>query len=140
MTCAEMDAFITARFPDAKRTEAYGYVFFFHSSDEMLPFASLIDADTAYDKVSDLNRPNVYRLNIGLSPKTYAELIPGGSTDVAGVDFKALDIFLPHPEYAKQRYVCILSPTGERLERVKSLLDEAYDLAAARGAVKVPKP
>ncbi len=140
MTCAEMDAFISARFPDAMRTEAYGYIFFFHPSDEMLPFASLIEADTDYDKYSDLNRPGVYRLNIGITPKTYAGLIPDGSTETAGVDFKALDTFMPHPEYAKQRYVCILSPTGERLERVASLLDEAYALAAARGAAKVPKP
>jgi hypothetical protein len=139
MTFSDFDAFISARFSDAKRTEAYGYIFFFHPSDEMLPFASLIDADTEYDKYSDLNRPGVYRLNIGITPKTYAELIPDGSTETAEGDFRVLDTFLPHPEYAKQRYVCILSPTGERLERAKQLLDEAYDLAAARGAAKAPK-
>src|SRR4051812_40994620 len=40
------------------------------SADHRFPFATLVTGDH-YDSASNLERPSVFRLNIGLSPETY---------------------------------------------------------------------
>ena len=49
-------------------------------------------------------------------------------------DFTALDTLMPHPEYAPQWWVCVLSPSDTTFEQVKPLLAEAYAIAARRNA------
>jgi len=48
------------------------------------------------------------------------------------VDYSVLDVFLPHPDYSKQHFVCILNPSGEHVETTKQLIIEAHSIAAAR--------
>ena len=48
------------------------------------------------------------------------------------VDYSMLDTLLPHPDYAKQHWVCILSPSGKNIETMKKLIVEARSIAAAR--------
>jgi hypothetical protein len=50
--------------------------------------------------------------------------------DVSGYDFIALDRIMPHPDYAAQNCICVLSPTEATLERMRTLLAEAYELGA----------
>src|SRR6185312_10138673 len=85
---------------------------------------------------SQLDRPGVYRLNIGVSRDTFRSLfgyLPN-EEPVNGVtyDFAALDKVMPHPAYGLQSYVCVLNPSPETFETVKPLLVEAYSLAASR--------
>ncbi|MCB9135903.1 MAG: hypothetical protein H6636_10790 [Anaerolineales bacterium] len=54
-----------------------------------------------------------------------------GETD-SDVDYSALNTFLPHLDYAKQNFLCILSPSGENVEATKRLIEEAHALAAKR--------
>jgi hypothetical protein len=54
--------------------------------------------------------------------------------DVSGYDFTALDVIMPHPEYARQFFVCVLSPGGATFDRVRELLAEAVGIAASRFA------
>jgi len=106
--------------------------------DRCFPFATLVTADN-YDQVSDLNRPSVFRLNIGVSRDTYralfgpppARLGPEGVIET-GHDFAALDQLLPHPVYAPQAWVSVLIPGEATLETVKTLLAEAHALAVQR--------
>jgi hypothetical protein len=101
------------------------------------PFATIVTKDYGdFDNASHLNRPDVFRLNIGVSRDTFRALFghaPGeDSTGIATYDFAALDQLMPHPVYAPQSFVCVLNPGAQTFEVVKPLLAEAYSLAAAR--------
>jgi hypothetical protein len=74
----------------------------------------------------------VYRLNIGIGKQTFQALFGAAKVDPATYDFTSMDVILPHPEYARQHFVCVLSPGEATFERVRSLLAEAYDLAVQK--------
>jgi hypothetical protein len=132
-------AYITSTLPDVEITEAYGYKFFFYRDERMLPFATLAASDNEHDRVSDLDRPGVYRLNIGVSRPTFQALFGAGKVDVSGYDFTALDTLMPHPDYAPQNFVCVLNPGAATWERVQGLLAEAHEQAARRHARREAK-
>jgi hypothetical protein len=80
---------------------------------------------------SDLSRPGVYRVNIGVGKETFQRLV-GSITDP---DYAAFDRLLPHPVYAKQRWVAILNPSDATVrDTVLPLLGEAHDRLAAQRA------
>jgi hypothetical protein len=124
--------YITDTFAGVETTEAFGYSFFFYGPERMLPFATLIAADNEYDRVSNLDRPGVFRLNIGVSKPTFQALFGTDDVDVSTYDFTALDTIMPHPEYAAQHFVCVLNPSDATLLSVQALLAEAYGLAVSR--------
>lgn len=126
--------YITKTFPGVETGEAYGYTFFYYRSDHKLPFATLAASDNDYDRVSNLDRPGVYRLNLGVSKQTFQELFGTDKIDVKNFDYTALDVIMPHPEYAAQSFICVLSPSPATFDRVRTLLAEAYDIAAQRFA------
>jgi hypothetical protein len=109
------------------------------------PFATIVTKDYGdFDNASQLNRPNVFRLNIGVSRDTYRALFgsaPNAQSDKrATYDFAALDRLMPHPVYAPQSWVCVLNPSPETFEAVKPLLSEAYSRVAARHARRQANP
>ena len=126
--------YIIDTFAGVETTDNFGYTFFFYGSDHKLPFATMAAADNEYDRVSNLDRPGVFRLNIGVSRQTFQSLFGASKVDVSAYDFTALDQIMPHPEYAAQHFVCVLSPSDVTFETVRTLLAEAYELAARRNA------
>ena len=78
----------------------------------------------AHDQASDLNRPGVFRLNIGVSKSTFQSLF--GAAPEAEHDFTALDRLMPHPVYGKMYWVCVLNPGPATSDAVRGLLAEAY--------------
>ncbi len=101
--------------------------------DYRFPFATLITGDR-HDQASNLDRPDVYRLNVGVSKATFQRLF---TADAAGADpahdYTALDRLMPHPVYAAQHWVCVLNPSPATFESaVQPLLAEAYDRAVVR--------
>ena len=132
---AVITQYITDTFAGVETTTAYDYTFFFYGTERKLPFATLAAADNEYDRVSNLDRPGVFRLNIGVSKQTFQALFGTGTLDVRAYDFTKLDTMLPHPEYAPQSWVCVLSPHDATFqETVQTLLAEAYDGAVKRHA------
>ena len=76
------------------------------------PFATIVTKDyTGFDEASRLDRPDVFRLNIGVSRDTYHALFgqaPGNvDTENTDHDFSALDRLMPHPVYAQQSWACV---------------------------------
>ena len=121
---------ITSTLEDVAVTEAYGYTFFFYGDDRMMPFATMIAQDTEHDRVSNLDRPGVYRLNLGVEKTTFRRLFDAVASEP---DYTALDRLMPHPEYAAQSWLCVLTPSDETFARdVQPLIDEAYRLARRR--------
>ncbi len=109
-----------------------------------LPFATIVTKDYGeFDKTSQLNRPDVSRLNIGVSRDTFRALFgyAPGEDDTQGTtyDFAALDRLMPHPIYAPQSWVCVLNPGPETFEAVKPLLADAYSRAAIQYASRHAK-
>jgi hypothetical protein len=129
MTQAEVEAFV-AELENVQRVENFGYSFFFVGDDHRLPFVSIANSDNDFDNVSNLNRDGVFRINIGVSKETFKNLIAEPSSEL--VDYSVLDVFLPHPDYSRQHFVCILNPSNENVETTKKLIVEAHSIAAVR--------
>ena len=113
-----------------------GDTFFIYDPDRNLddkhrfPFATIVTKDYGdFAKPSNLNRPDVFRLNVGLSRDTFRALFPDSTTQY---DYAVLDQLMPHPAYASQSYVCVLNPSEATFEKVKPLLAEAYARASNR--------
>jgi hypothetical protein len=109
---------------------AWGDTFFFREPNGKLPFATLVVSDyPGFDERSRLDRPGVFRLNVGVGRERFEELVgypPSAHAERAGeFDYTELDRLLPHPAYAAQAWVSILNP-GERTEELaRALLTEA---------------
>ena len=106
--------------------------------DHRFPFATLVTNDL-YDQASNLDRPGVYRLNLGVSRQTFQGLFgsepaatDAGEPAPSRHDFTALDTILPHPVYGNMFWICVLNPSAKTFETIKPLLAEAYDRAVRR--------
>jgi hypothetical protein len=124
---------ITDTFKNVESTVNMGYTFFFYKDDHMHAFAPIASTDNEYENISDLDRPGVYRLNIGLSRDTFRSLFGTGKIDTSIYDFTALDTIMPHPDYSSQHFVCVLSPSETTFnEQIRPMLAEAYEVAMKR--------
>jgi hypothetical protein len=127
MDIDELRRRILAGCPGAVVLEAAGDLFFVHDphgdlpDERKQPFATIVTGDR-YDDVSDLDRPGVFRLNLGVSKARYAQL-------AFGADLTALDEFLPHPIYAGQHWICVLVPGSRTTGLLDDLIAEAHGLA-----------
>jgi len=115
---------------------AWGDSFFIYDPERSFdaqhrfPFATIVTKDYPDDVGSNLARPGVFRLNIGVSKQTFDSLITQGD-----YDFAQLDHLLPHPVYRRQHWVSILNPTRATFDaEVRPLLAEAYHISAGRHA------
>jgi hypothetical protein len=114
---------------------AWGDTFFIYDPERNLedarrfPFATIVTKDYGdFDNASKLDRPGVFRLNIGVSKETYARLF-GAKGDH---DFAALDRLMPHPVYGRNHWVCVLNPSNTTFLEITPLLQEAYEIAVGR--------
>lgn len=129
MNQSEVEAFVQS-LENVQREESFGYLFFFIGDDHMRGFVTIGQSDNEYDKVSNLDREGVFRVNIGVSKPTFEAMFP--TPPAEDMDYSALNVFMPHPDYAKQHYLCILNPDGENVETTKQLIVEAHGIAVAR--------
>ena len=149
---AAIRAFVAANYPgvdvqvasadNGAPEMAWGDTFFIHDPERNLegarrfPFATIVTKDYGdFDDKSNLNRPGVFRLNIGVSKETYAALFPDDGTH----DFAALDTLVPHPVYGVNHWVSVLNPSEATFVRIRPLLDEAYEIAVRRNRDRTPR-
>lgn len=118
-------------FPGTRLTEAFGDTFALYDPDRDLPperqqpWATVVHSDV-HDTFSDLGRPGVYRLNIGLPKARFAELAPG-----FGDDPTELDVLARHPVYGGLHWVCVLNP-NTTMPLARTLLGEAHAFAVRK--------
>ncbi len=124
---------ILEMYPDADLVQAMGATFFSLDAEKHWPnFATIVTTDE-HDAgaPSNLARPGVFRLNLGVGRATFQRLV-GGAVEP---DFAAFDRILPHPVYARQLWISILNPTDATFrDVVLPLLAEAHDRLAAQRA------
>jgi hypothetical protein len=131
MTQEDIEKFV-GELEDVEREENMGYIFFFVGDNHTVPFVSIAQSDNEHDSASQLHRGGIYRLNIGVSKKTYESLFTNTHTET--IEYSTLDVFLPHPHYSKQFFICILNPE-KHSEEAKTYIKEAYSIAKTlRGA------
>lgn len=149
---AEINRYITDTFEgvDVVINSSDNSFFFFYNPDSNIPpdhkfpFVTIVTNDI-YDQFSNLNRPSVFRLNIGISKQTFRSLfgspkLPSDSDSVVesgensgDYDFTALDQVMPHPVYGRMYWVSVLNPADETFEmKVQPLLAEAYEMAVSK--------
>ena len=125
--------------PGIEIVEDQGDHYFFadptQPANNRLPFATLMTGDR-YDDFSRLDRPGVYRLNIGVSPATYRarfgpQSFPQDPAE-SGYDFAVLDTVMPHPVYGSMFWLCVLNPSEETFAGVQPLVEEARQVAWER--------
>ncbi|MEU4764641.1 DUF6194 family protein [Actinosynnema sp. NPDC023794] len=145
MNAEEMTEHIKS-FAGTRVMEAYGDTFFLYDPDgdlppeRQLPFATIVTGDH-YEQVSELSEPGAYRLNIGLTKATYTAMFGAVPTERddqgvfdTGFDYAERDRLMPHPVYASQHWVCVVSPSEATLDDVRTLLAGAHDFAARKHA------
>lgn len=117
---------------------AWGDVFFYagpFNGDEppqRLPFATIVTKDyPGFDEASDLDRPGVFRLNVGVGRTSFQQLFPDWS-GVDGFDFTVPDVLLPHPVYWAQFWLSVVNPSRPRLEEIEPWLVQAHERATRR--------
>ena len=124
----EITDWITTTYPGTAVAEALGATFFSLDERHWPNFATIVTTDEHdMGTPSDLARDGVFRLNIGVGRETFERLV--GSMD--DPDYAALDRIVPHPVYAKQRWISILNPSRSTFDDVvKPLIAEAYERLA----------
>lgn len=127
------------------RTESWGESGIFYNPGGVLKRGVYVltvkEKDGANDRASQLNRPGIYRVNLGLRKETYTRLFgplpsrpPKGGVVSAGADFTALDYLMPHPVYAWMGWIAALNPSPETFEAMKPLIQESYEYAREKFA------
>jgi hypothetical protein len=104
-------------------------------ANKQMPFATIVTKDYGeFDNKSHLNRPGVFRLNIGVSPTAFTALFADDQRAPATMtDYQAQDRLFPHPVYAAQHFVCIINPTATTFaQSVSPLIAEACARASSR--------
>jgi len=120
----------------------------FYNPEELLKrgvyFCTLKNKDGENDKASGLNRPSVFRLNFGVSKKTFEHLFgvlpqrPSKGGIVAGAHvFTELETLTPHLVYGWMAWVSILNPSEKSWKNIEPLLGESYRLALQKYAKRV---
>ena len=129
----EITDWIASRYPETVVAHAMGATFFSLDERQWPNFATIVTTDEHDEGApSDLAREGVFRLNIGVGRETFERLV--GSLHEP--DHAALDRIVPHPVYAKQRWIAILNPSRRTFDEIVTpLIDEAHDrLATPRPA------
>ena len=135
------------RLPDTVSVNSWGESGIFYNPNNTLKRGIYVltvkEKDGDNDNSSELNRENIYRVNIGIRKKTFLALfgaVParppkGGIVDMP-FDFTKTDKILPHPVYAWMSWICVLNPSDTTFEQLKPLIKEAYEDAKEKYSKK----
>lgn len=127
-----MIALLRDRWPDAVTATIEGAIFFSLDEKHWPNFATIVWSD-AFDEggPSKLSRPGVFRVNVGVTKETFQRLV-GSQTEP---DYAAFDRYVPHPVYARQRWVSIVNPSHATVrDSLLPLIADAHDRLASRRA------
>jgi len=124
----EITSWITTTYPETVIAQAMGATFFSLDDKHWPNFVTIVTTDEHdMGTPSNLAREGVFRLNIGVGRETFQRLV-GSMRDP---DYAAVDQVLPHPVYARQRWLAILNPRRQTFdETVKPLIAEAHERLA----------
>ena len=124
---------ILERYPETVVAEAMGATFFSLDEKHWPNYVTIVTTDDHDEGApSDLARPGVFRLNIGIGRATFERLV--GSIDAP--DYAALDRVLPHPRLRETALDLDSQPRRRDIPR----RGPAADRRGARPAREEPRP
>ncbi|GIJ21979.1 DUF6194 family protein [Micromonospora lutea] len=117
--------------------DAWGDRFFYVGPDRRQPFATIVEHDVpGFDDASQLDRPDVFRLNLDLGRAEFESLFGFPPRDFEDhrheFDYARLDTLVPHPGYARYGFGSIVMPGPQLLPEVDRLLAIAHARAVDR--------
>lgn len=112
---------------------AWGDTFFYYAPDGQLPtrtqpFATVVTKNYPDDETSDLDRPDVFRVNIAAGRDAARREVGGAPA----ADPRELDRVLVHPVYGSLGWLAVLNPGPRTTETTRVLLRQAYEAARRR--------
>lgn len=143
MNAADVIASLQAKFSGLTPKASWGETSLFFNPGGVLPsgvyFGTVKDHDGANDKASQLDRPGVFRVALGLPRNRYEELFgprpprpPKGGVVMTGHDFTVTNVVMPHPVYAWMGWVQVLSPSADTFAEMHPLFTASYDAVLAK--------
>lgn len=140
MTAEEIIKYCTETLKDVVLVNSWGEQGIFYNPQQKLKrgvyILTIKEKDGTNDKSSNLNRDNIFRVNLGIRKETFKKLfgeIPkrpaAGCIVNMEYDFTATDKIIPHPVYAWMGWISVLNPSTETFEALKPLIEEAYMFA-----------
>ena len=143
MKVEEIFDYVTSEYEGIVIAENWGERGLFYNPDGKLPKGVYIltfkEKDGPNDNASNVNRPNVHRLNLGISKDTFKimfgelpERPAAGSIVNTGHNFESLDKMMPHPVYGWMSWICVLNPSSNTFEKLKPLIHESIELAKVK--------
>ena len=101
-----------------------------------MPFATIVTKDyPGFDTESRLDRPGVFRLNIGVGKAKFTELLgyppAAHPTHAAEFDYTAKDTLIPHPAYALQAWISFINPCPNTTHLAAQLLTATHARAVS---------
>jgi len=126
----QMIQLIRDGYPDAVVASIESAAFFSLDEKHWPNFVTVVWTDEHDEGApSNLARPGVYRVNVGVDKETFLRLVGG----MADPDYAAFDRFVPHPVYAKQRWIAILNPSHTTVrEALLPVIAAGHDRLLAR--------
>ncbi len=129
-------------------SENWGERGLFYNPHGLLPKGIYIltfkEKDGPNDKASNVNRPDIYRINLGLTKDRFKEMfgeIPkrpaAGQTVSTGHDFQNVNEIMPHPVYGWMSWIGVLNPSLETFDALKPMIAEGVQLAKIKYSKKV---
>ncbi len=128
---------------DTVLVESWGEKGIFYNPNNVLKrgvyVLTIKEKDGDNDKGSNLDRENVYRVNLGIRKKTFIKLfneVPkrpnaGVIVDI-NYDFTKLDKIIPHPVYDWMGWISVLNPSNKIFEKLKPFIQESYEYAVEK--------
>ncbi len=143
MTPEEIIQYICSNLSGVVPKASWGETSLFYNPGRVLPngvyFCTLKQHNGENDQASNLEREGVFRVAIGLNPKTYVRLFgqkparpSKGGIVATDHDFTKLNELMPHPIYAWMCWAQILCPSCHQFESIFPLIEEAYQDAARK--------
>ncbi len=139
--------YVNSKFTGLNVVDAWGEKSFFYNPDNLLKrgiyFCTIKENNGDNDKASFLDRPDVFRVNFGVSKKTFSSIFgtvpkrPTKGNCIDGAyDFTALDSLTPHPVYGWMAWVSILNPSFHSWSHIEILLEESYQQCKEKYSLK----
>lgn len=122
---------------------SWGETSLFYNPRKVLPngvyFCTIKEKNGDNDKSSNLDRPGVFRLSVGLTKGSYQKIFgekpkrpAKGCIINTGHDFSADNELMPHPIYGWMSWVQILNPSESKFTEILPLLTEAHASAVSK--------
>jgi hypothetical protein len=124
--------YVVETYPDTVVATGFGGTFFSLNPETNWPNFATLTTTNAYEDGANVPA-GLYRLNVGVTGKTFDRVLGEAAREGATVDSLAVDTLMPHPVYARQHWLSVITPSEATFEAVlKPLLAEAYGILARR--------